>query len=69
MLSIARYLFSGAVKGKAGSLYTWGTVAESIGRIEQNKKKPMKVEGFDGKVSKVCMGPSHSALITSNGYP
>jgi hypothetical protein len=65
MWYISKYLFS--TGSKAGSMFTWGRTVESLGRADQGKAVPERLEGFDNKVVRGYMGPSHSAFITNDG--
>lgn len=53
-----------------GDLYTWGKNTGSLGyavsQTVQSVMIPKKLPEFSGNVSKVVLGLSHSAVITSN---
>nr|8BQS_DL Chain DL, Chromosome condensation regulator RCC1 repeat protein,Chromosome condensation regulator RCC1 repeat protein,Chromosome condensation regulator RCC1 repeat protein,chain 150 [Tetrahymena thermophila SB210]8BQS_Dl Chain Dl, Chromosome condensation regulator RCC1 repeat protein,Chromosome condensation regulator RCC1 repeat protein,Chromosome condensation regulator RCC1 repeat protein,chain 150 [Tetrahymena thermophila SB210]8GYM_BP Chain BP, Chromosome condensation regulator RCC1 repeat len=51
---------------KGGNLYTWGQYASGTG-FETASAVPRKVDYFSGNVSKVAMGPYHTAVITNDG--
>jgi len=58
-------------KEQGGDLYTWGTNTASLGYVVPQtslaEKAPRRVPEFDGNVVKVSMGPSHTAVITTEG--
>lgn len=65
----SKFAFASASQG--GNLYTWGDRSaglglESISGSEETRS-PQRVEGFQNNVVKVAMGPSHTAVITTDG--
>lgn len=67
-LNKKRALFSTA---KSGNLYTWGQIPAGLGYVVKNTaddiNNPKKIEGFEGNVSKVAMGPRQTAVVTNDG--
>lgn len=66
MFYLSRRLFSSAAQ-KGGTLFTWGKSTTSLGRPETGKTEPKPLKGINNVV-KACMGISHSAIITADGY-
>lgn len=56
---------------KGGNLYTWGTIPAGLGNPIANTNpwvnSPNQVLEFENNVSKVSMGPSHTAVLTTDG--
>ena len=77
--SVARAQYFSSISGKSaevnlqtlliGDLYTWGKNTGSLGyavsQTVQSVMVPKKIPEFSGNVSKVVLGLSHSAVITS----
>ena len=55
-----------------GDLYTWGkntgSLGYSVSQTVQSVMVPKKIPEFSGNVSKVVLGLSHSAVITSKFF-
>ncbi len=56
-------------KRQGGCLYTWGKNIPSLGynTKELGVSRPQLIRGFKNNVMSVAMGPSHSALLTTDG--
>ena len=65
------YPVSKLLSTKKKCLYTWGKQSSSLGYKcnSQSQKLPKKVAFPDESINvrKVCMGPTHSAVITESG--
>lgn len=64
MLSISKRLFS---SGKSGSLFTWEKKSKFGKGSGRSFTTPTRLDDFKNNVSKVAMGYSHNAIITSDG--
>lgn len=56
---------------RAGNLYTWGSHTTGLGyevpKTTPKVSSPIRIDFFDNNVVKVAMGPSHTAVITTDG--
>jgi len=54
-----------------GNLYTWGAIPAGLGYkvspYSEEMSVPKLIQEFNGNVSKVSMGPHHTAVVTQDG--
>jgi len=65
---VSKHFYS---SNRAGNLYTWGSIPAGLGSrvsaVTDDIMTPRLIEEFHGNVTKVSMGPQHSAAITEDG--
>jgi hypothetical protein len=58
------------IANSLGNLYTWGAIPAGLGYkvspYSEEMSVPKLIQEFNGNVSKVSMGPHHTAVVTRN---